>query len=113
MLKPLFNKNSELVAWISPIQHIFNQNLEWVAYLSNSHAWSARTGNWLGPVHGVICLDSSGKVVAWNQEGNINGTARPARPARAARSARPARPARPTRTVGGWSKLSFEEWIGQ
>lgn len=119
---PLFDKDSELVGWMDPGKHIFDQNMNWVAYISHNHAWSAETGNWLGPVPGLICLDTSGRVVAWNPKEHISGTARPARPARAARaarpsrparSARPARPARPATPAGGWSSLSFWGWLSQ
>lgn len=110
MLFPLFDENCELVAWIRPEEHIFDTGMDWVAYISHGHAWSAETGNWCGPVHGMLCLDTSGRVVAWNPQEHVAGTARPDRPARAARAARPARPARP---VGGWSDLSFEEWVEQ
>lgn len=122
MLKPLFNNNSELVAWIRPNEHIFNRDMEWVAYLSNGHAWSVKTGNWIGPVHGIVCLDTSGKVIVWNPDGDISGTSKPVRPARAARSARPARPAKPARPsrparpaqpIGGWSNLSVTQWLNQ
>jgi hypothetical protein len=36
------------VGWIDPGKHIFDQNMNWVAYISHNHAWSAETGNWLG-----------------------------------------------------------------
>ena len=45
---PLFDKDSELVGWTDPGKHIFDQDMNWVAYISHNHAWSAETGNWLG-----------------------------------------------------------------
>ena len=119
---PLFNKDCDLVGWIDPMSHIFDTEMNWVAYLAGGHAWSSETGNWLGPVPGLICLDQSGHVVAWNPEEKIAGTARPARPARAARVARPARPARPANPArparpatpaGGWAEISFWAWLSQ
>lgn len=121
-MEPLFDKNCELVAWIDPLNHIFDTEMKWIAYISGGHAWSAETGNWCGPVLGLICLDQSGKVVAWNPNEHIVGTAKPARPARAARVARPARPARPSRPArparpatptGGWSSQTIWEWLSQ
>lgn len=122
MLYPLFDKDCELVAWINPNKHIFDTSMNWVAYVSNGHAWSSETGNWLGPVRGLICLDQAGKPVAWHPKEKVSGTTRRARPARATRKARPprptrpARPARPTRPAspaGGWSSHSIYAWLGQ
>lgn len=122
MLEPLFNKDCELVGWMRPNQHVFDTGMNWVAYIRNNHAWSAETGNWLGPVNGLLCLDTSGKVVLWNPKEKVLGTSRPPRPARAPRSPRPPRPPRPARPprpprppipVGGWSNLSFGSWLSQ
>lgn len=122
MLYPLFDKECDLVGWISPGQHIFDTDMEWVAYISRNHAWSAESGDWLGAVRGLICLDQAGCPVAWNPKEVVTGTAKPATPARAARAARPARPARPATPArparpatpaGGWSKLSFFGWFAQ
>lgn len=34
MLKPLFDKNCKLIAWIEPNEHIFDTNMNWIAYIS-------------------------------------------------------------------------------
>ena len=112
-MEPLFDENCELVGWMDPMRHIFDTDLNWVAYVSGGQAWSTETGNWCGPVPGLIYLNQSGRVVAWNPKERIADTARPARPARAARAARPARPARPTCPAGGWSDHSFWVWLSQ
>jgi len=118
----LFDKDCDLVGWIDPNRHIFDTNMNWVAYISGGHAWLAATANWLGPVRGLLCYDTNGRVVAWNPKEHVIGIPRPPRPARAARAARPARPTRPARPPrparpatpsGGWSYLSFFSWIGQ
>jgi hypothetical protein len=122
MLYALFDKDCGLVGWISPDQHIFDTSMNWVAYQSGNHAWSSKTGNWLGPVIGLMCLDQSGCPVAWNPKGAVAGSGVPAHPARAARAARPARPALPARPArpsrpatpsGGWPKYSFSNWLAQ
>ena len=71
-MEPLFDRNCELVAWIDPLRNIFDTDLNWVAYIRNGHAWSSDTGNWLGPVPGVLCLDQTGKVVAWNSKERVH-----------------------------------------
>ena len=54
MLKPLFDKNCKLIAWIEPNEHIFDTNMNWIAYISNGHAWSTKTNTWMGPVLSLI-----------------------------------------------------------
>ena len=81
-MKPLFNKDCNLVGWIDPGNHIFDTNMNWVAYISNGHAWSVQNGNWLGPVNGFNCLDQTGKPVAWSPDQDIEGTMKPIRPMR-------------------------------
>lgn len=113
---------NELVGWLDSGRHIFDTTMCWVAFVSSGHAWSASTGNWLGPVNELTCLDQSGYVVAWNPSQMPAGSPRPPRPPRAPRAPRPPRPGRPPRPrqaplppmpVGGWSSLSFEAWLAQ
>ena len=122
MLFALFDEDCDLVGWIDPENHIYNTDMDWVAYLAYGHAWSAKTGNWLGLVDGLLCQDHGGHPVAWNPKERVSGSAAPARPASAARAARPARPARPAAPArparpatpsGGWSSLSFHAWLAQ
>ena len=119
---PLFDKDAELVGWIKPGGHIFSLEMEWLAFISNGHAWSANSGDWLGPVNGYNCLDQNGKVVAWSTGHPASGSVRPVRPVRAVRAVRPVRPVRPARPVrpvrpvtpvGGWSQMSFGQWVTQ
>ena len=122
MLYPLFDKNCELIAWIDPGRHIFNSDMEWISYISSDHAWSSDSGNWIGPVNGLVCLDTYGKVFAWSNNSHVVGTSRPVHPVRAVRAVRPVRPVRPVSPVrpirpvtpiGGWSDLSLREWLNQ
>ena len=61
----------------------------------------------MGPVNGLVCLDTRGKVIAWNPKEKIEGSSRPMRPMRAMR------PLKPLTPLGGWSALSILEWINQ
>src|SRR5258708_38275399 len=92
---PLFDKDCDLVGWIEPGRHIFDETMSWRAYISHGHAWSSVTGNWLGPVIGLLCRDQSGRPAAWNPKESVSGSSPPAPPAKAARVRRPARPAPP------------------
>jgi hypothetical protein len=122
MLKPLFNKECALVGWIDPERHIFGTSLNWVAYIADGHAWCAISGNWAGPVNAGVCLDQTGRVIAWSPETSIPEPVQFVPPIKAIRAERPAKPARPTRPVRNakpdipvdyWSSLSFIQWVNQ
>ncbi len=122
MLCPLHNKDSQLVGWISPTENIFDTNMVWVAFIQNGHAWAPDDSTWIGPVYKeLICLDQSGKPIAWHGSIRPEGNTLFVKPTGiAARLARPVRPCTPERPVippwsipplGGWSEVSFVEWF--
>jgi len=122
MLYPLFDKDCDLVAWITPNAHIFDTDMNWIAYIQNGNAWSSESGNWLGPVNGLLCLNQAGQPIAWNPKEPVKGTSRPSRPSRASRPSRPShpsrpsspsRPSRPSTPSGGWASESFLTWFSQ
>jgi hypothetical protein len=119
---PLFDKDSNLVGWIEPHKHIWDTDMNWVAFITDGHGWSADTGNWMGPVKDLLCLDTDGRVVAWNPKDYVAGVPKPREPVPAARAEEPPRPAmpvkparldRPATPLGGWSSLSFHTWTMQ
>ncbi len=121
-LLPLFDKNADLIAWLDVGRHIFDTKMKWIAFISSNHVWSSVTGNWLGAINGLVCLDTNGKVFAWSPSSKISGTPRPFKPARAFKPARPftpmrpfapPRPFKPTTPSYGWSPLSLDEWLKQ
>jgi hypothetical protein len=74
IVKPLFDSNCDLVGWIAPGQHIWDANMEMGGLHFRGPCMSADTGNWLGPVNGLVCLGQSGRVVARNPEQAVAGT---------------------------------------
>lgn len=122
MLEPLFDRENTFVGWADPAGHIFDSEVHWVAFISNGHAWSPETGNWLGPVRGLGCYDRAGQVVAWcprQMVTRLNAVPRPSRSPRPLRPIRPLRPVRPLSPVrpltanGAWSSIPFHEWLSQ
>lgn len=121
-LIPLFDPSPSLVGWMRPGDHIFDTGMNWVAYVKNGHAWSVESDSWLGPIQGNNCLDKNGNVVAWSKEGNVSGTLSPMKPVKPIRPIKPISPVspvdpitpiKPTPPVGGWSNLSWNEWLSQ
>ena len=120
MLTPLFSQHCDLVGWIQPRQFLFDVDMTYVAFLANGHAWSARSGLWIGPVVGTHVFDTEGRPVAWNPGEPLRGFGKPLRPVNVVRAVSPVRPTRPitpprplTAPVlsGGWSPLTFAEWL--
>jgi hypothetical protein len=119
---PLFSSDCTLVGWMVPDEHIFDTSMRWIAFISYDHAWSAVTGDWLGPIDGLTCLDTAGKPVAWNPDQGPTGQMTPMKPMRAMKAMKPMTPMKPMRPMkpmkratpmGGWSRLSFLEWQNQ
>lgn len=122
MLFPLFDKDCEHIGWIDPGKHIFDTDMNWVAFIINNNAWSVESGNWLGPVQGIVCYDTNGKVIFWNPKEKLTGTVQaprpsrqmaPAKPPTAERPADPAKPKKPKSPKDIWSDLSFWGWLSQ
>ena len=122
MLIPLFDKNSELVAWLEPDKHIFDTSMRWIAFIKNGHVCSADDANWLGAIDDSVCMDRLGRVFAWVKGAQIRGSIRPVTPVRPTRPVRPithvrpvapVRPVTPVRPLHGWSSLSLSGWLNQ
>jgi len=122
MLLPLFDKDCEHAGWLDPGKYIYDADMNFIAFIINSNAWSVETGNWLGPVQGLLCYDTNGKLMFWNPKEKITGTVKAPRPSRQILStkpqtpAKPAEPAKPTPpkcNANVWSDLSLWGWLSQ
>lgn len=120
MLTPLFSQGCELVGWMQPQKFLFDADMGYVAFIANGHAWSARSGRWIGPVVASHVFDVEGRPVAWNPGAPLRGSGRPLRPVNVVRAVSPVRPAKPVAPLrpltapdlpGGWSQFSFAEWL--
>jgi hypothetical protein len=121
-MEPLFNKNRGLVGWIHQENYIFDTQMNCVAYIYDNHVWSSETNQWLGPIQGFTCFDPLGKPIAWNPKEFPSGIAKPRKPRKIAKRKPmvdphepkvPKSPKKPLRPIGGWSKMTWEEWLNQ
>ncbi len=122
-MEALFDQTCELVGWMDRGTYIYDTEMHWVAFIFNRHAWSVKTGNWLGPVHGTICLDHRGCVVAWHSRYDMYGGTVPIRPLKPILQPAPPvtpdkpptlpKPTAPNRPPTGWSELAWLDWISQ
>ena len=94
-MQAIIDKNCDLVGWLYG-NHLFNTNMDWVAFHTNNHFFSADNINWLGTFNSGSLLDTNGKVVAWIIGCSPQGTMRPMRP---------------MVPMEGWSDLNFNQWL--
>ena len=121
-MEALFNSHTKFVGWIYRDKYILDADLNWVAFIDHDHAWSAKTVHWLGPMDGLNCLDCFGHPVAWHPSLRIRALPSramtvtpkvPASPAKQASRTSPATPATPETPVGGWSRMTWSQWLKQ
>ncbi|MEN9324026.1 MAG: hypothetical protein RL699_1806 [Bacteroidota bacterium] len=121
-MTPLFDKDTNLVGWLSDDKkNIFDTNINWVAFISNDNSvWTVKNKVWVGNLYGNNVRDISGKTSFWNTETQIENSLRPMRPLnpltpltplRPLRPLNPLRPLRPLTPLGGWSVISWEQFV--
>ena len=122
MLKPLFSKDCELVAWVEIGKNIYDTDMEWIAYIADNSVWSVKNNSWLGSIDVLCCTDRRGKVVAWNPDCKIENIYPPTQPFKPFKPFRPFKPFKPFKPFTpfkpfppncGWSDLTFDGWINQ
>jgi hypothetical protein len=102
-------------------EYLFDTDLTWIGFIHDGNMWTAdQEGIWLGPAGEGVLMDRKGRVALWTRGVHVSGKSavyqparpyRPPRPQRPPRPNRPPRPERPPRPSGGWSPLSFGEWL--
>ncbi len=122
-VEPLFDKKANFVGWLYNREHIFDRELKWVAYINNGYVWSTNKLNWIGMIRDTNCLDRDGKVVAWSPNSPvIGGLAKTEEPLKAYKplpppkpliDEEPLKPPKAPKAIGGWSHLTFNQWLNQ
>jgi hypothetical protein len=118
----LFNKNSDLVAWLSEDRlHIFDTNMNWIAFVAdNSTVWNVENLRWIGHLYGYNIRDFNGLTLFWNPETPIENTSKPItpfkpfkpfQPFKPIKPFNPFRPFKPFEPIGGWSPLTINDFI--
>lgn len=121
-MKALFNQRTDLVGWMSDDRkNIFDPNLNWVAFIaSDDSVWSTNSKTWIGNAYGYNIRDVDGRTAFWNPETPIENSLKPLRPLkplnpltplRPLKPLNPLRPLKPLNPLGGWSRLTWENFI--
>lgn len=124
IMRPLFDKETNLVGWLSDDkENIFDLNTNWVAYVSNDNnnsIWNVKNNSWVGNLNGNNIRDINGKTCFWNTETQIQNSLKPLQPLkplkpltplRPLKPLKPLRPLRPLTPLGGWSALTWEQFV--
>jgi len=118
-MTPVFDANVRLVAFYDG-SCLFDVDNEWIAFHDRGHVF-ARGGRWLGPLQGGTFQDQDGRAVAWLAGAQPATGLKPVRPMNAKLPLHPRRPLRPRTPLapqhpmqpgGGWSKLTWAQWLG-
>jgi ribosomal protein S18 acetylase RimI-like enzyme len=119
-MTPIFNADVRLVGFFDGT-YVFDLDNEWVAFHDRGNVFST-SGRWLGPLHGGSFLDTDGLPAGWLPGSRPSAVLKPITPMNAKRPLTPMRPLRPRTPlpppvplppVGGWSPLSWAQWLGK
>ena len=112
-----FNQNCELFCWYDETKNFFfSTNLNVIAFndRNNIFSYEANLPQWLGCLIDNECLtDVTGKAIAFSSNGTPRSIMPPLRPLSPLKPLRPLPPLPPIPPLGGWSPLTYEDWINQ
>ncbi|MCA8048037.1 4-fold beta flower protein [Burkholderia arboris] len=121
-MKPAYDQHLNLTLWLDqPSGNFFDPDMNWIGFVSNEHAFSSATLNWLGPLDEATFRDTRGKAVLWMPDlGSPTSGFAPHRPFKPFKPFAPFTPFKPFTPftpfkpfapAGGWSTLSAIEWL--
>jgi GNAT superfamily N-acetyltransferase len=118
-MTPLYDANVRLVGFFDGT-YLFDTANQWIAFHDRGNVFAAG-GRWLGPLQAGTFLDLDGRAVAWLAGSRPTTGMKPAPPMNPKRPLPPKRPLRPRTPLppstpmqpgGGWSTLSWAQWMG-
>ncbi len=119
-MKAIFDKNNDLVGWLEEESYnVFDSKMVWIGFVKDSYFFDTKA-SWLGGFVSQNFVDKQGKPVAWIQNAKIQGSSAlavpmlpsiPLRPIKPIQPIRPIRPLRQITPLGGWSMMSWPQYI--
>ncbi len=118
-MTPIFDANVRLVGFFDGT-YLFDLANEWMAFHDRENVF-APSGRWLGALKAGTFLDADGKAVAWLSGERPTTGMKPKPPMNPKRPLSPKRPLRPRTPLpppvpmlpgGGWSPLTWAQWMG-
>ncbi|MFL6627949.1 MAG: GNAT family N-acetyltransferase [Vitreoscilla sp.] len=118
-MTPIFDAHVRLVGFFDGL-YLFDVANEWMAFHDRENVF-APGGRWLGALKAGTFLDAEGRAVAWLAGARPTTGMRPQPPMNPKRPLPPKRPLRPRAPLpppapmlpgGGWSPLTWAQWLG-
>jgi ribosomal protein S18 acetylase RimI-like enzyme len=119
-MTPIFNADIRLVGFFDG-SSVFDLDNDWVAFHDRGNVFACG-GHWLGPLKDGTFQDREGRAVAWLAGSRPATGMKPHAPMNPKLPLHPKRPLRPRTPLpppvpmlpgGGWSPLSWAQWIGK
>ena len=119
-MTPIFNADIRLVGFFDG-SSVFDLDNDWVAFHDRGNVFACG-GRWLGPLKDGTFQDHEGRAVAWLAGSRPATGMKPHAPMNPKLPLHPKRPLRPRTPLpppvpmlpgGGWSPLSWAQWIGK
>ena len=119
-MTPIFNADIRLVGFFDGT-YLFDVDNHWVAFHDRGNVFACG-GRWLGPLKDGTFQDHDGRAVAWLAGARPATGMKPPAPMNPKLPLHPKRPLRPRTPLppqvpmqpsGGWSKLSWAQWMGR
>ena len=118
-MTPIFDADVRLVGFFDG-SYLFDLANDWVAFHDRGNVFACG-GRWLGPLKDGTFQDLDGRAVAWLAGARPTTGMKPAPPMNPKLPLHPKRPLRPRTPLpppvpmqpgGGWSKVSWAQWMG-
>lgn len=118
-MTPIFDASVRLVGFFDGT-YLFDTDNDWVGFHDHGNVF-ARGGRWLGPLNNGSFQDRDGHAVAFLSGSQPATGIKPARPGHPKLPLHPKRPLRPRTPLppsppmqpgGGWSPLTWAQWMG-
>ena len=119
-MTPIFNADVRLVGFFDGT-YLFDVDNEWIGFHDRGNVF-ALGGRWLGPLRDGSFQDLDGRVVGWLTGSRPATGMKPSAPLNPKLPLHPKRPLRPRTPLpppvpmqpgGGWSPLSWAQWMGK
>jgi len=119
-MTPVYDSNVSLVGFFDGT-YLFDLDNAWIAFHDRGNVFAC-DGRWLGPLKEGTLQDHDGRAVAWLAGARPATGMKPPRPMNPKLPLHPKRPLRPRTPLpppfpmqpgGGWSRLSWAQWLGR
>lgn len=120
-MNAIFDKKCILVAWLYEDKYIFDKDMRWIGFIQDEYIFNNRC-RWLGGFYKHTVVDKAGKAIAWEEGYSPRSRLSlitplipliPLTPLNPLTPLTPLTPLIPLVPQGGWSALSWDNFLNQ